>query len=177
MADWFARLVAEWSVIAAAPVAFASAVLVVIAVSWAIVNWSYSSVLSNKNAQIELLQSRVADYQDKLKGASPDQAASEITRLKVEIESLKNPPRDDNSVYQKGRRIGIVSGVRVDLQNKVVTFDAVTVGGALDQATNIEFRDLILSFISSDAIMQARQGAAANITYHNARFSVVGNRN
>ncbi len=176
MLDWFAKLVQEWSVIAAAPISFATAVIVVVVIVWAIVNWSYSSVFSSKNAQIELLQGRLADYQDKLKGASPDQAANELARLRAEMDAIKSPPRDDNSVYQKGRRIGVVAGVRIDTPNKVISFEQMTVGGELDQATNIEFRNLILAFAGDDGYGQGRQGLAVTTTYRNARFSIVGNR-
>jgi len=176
MPEWFAKLVQEWSVIAAAPISFTTAVIVVTVIAWAIVNWSYSSVLSSKNAQIELLQGRLSDYQDKLKGASPDQAANELNRLRAEIDAIKNPPRDDNSVYQKGKRIGAVAGVRIDAPNKLVSFDQMTIGGELDQATNVEFRNLVLAYTGSDGYGQARQGLAVTSTYHNARFSIVGKR-
>jgi hypothetical protein len=176
MPDWFAKLVQEWSVIAAAPISFTAAVIVVIVVVWSIINWSYSSVLSSKNANMELLQSRLSAYQDKLKGASPDQAANELVRLRAEIEAIKNPPRDDNSIYQKGKRIGVVAGIHIDAPGKLVSFDQMTIGGELDQATNFEFRNLILAFTGLGTYGVSRQGLAVTGTLTNARFSIVGNR-
>jgi hypothetical protein len=167
--DFVKYILGEWRMIAQAPVSFSVAVLVAGAIIWWAMSWGYGRETS-------LLSQRVADYQDKLKGASPDQAANEIARLSAEIDSLKSPPRDDNSVYQKGKRIGAVAGVKIDAQNKVVTFGTVTIGGELDEATNVEFRDLILSFIKSDAVGQVRTGLAATTTYQNAKFSIVGNR-
>jgi hypothetical protein len=176
MPEWFSKIVQEWSVIAGAPISFTTAVIVVIVAVWSIVNWSYSTVLSSKNAQIELLQGRLADYQEKLKGASPDQAANQLARLRAEIEAIKNPPRDDNSVYQRGNRIGVVAGVYIDAPNKRASFDQMTIGGELDQATNIEFRNLILAYTGADGYGQGRQGLAVTTTYNNIRFSIVGNR-
>lgn len=176
MPDWFSKLVQEWTVIASAPVSFTTSVLVAAAIAWAVVNWSYSSVLSSKNANIELLQGRLSAYQDKLKGASPDQAADEIKRLRSEIDSIKNPPRDDNSVYQQGKRIGVVANARVDNLNMKVTFHQMTIVGEIDPATNVEFRSLVLFYAGADAIGQARQGLSMTTTYQNARFSIVGNR-
>jgi hypothetical protein len=176
MDEILTKLADQLAVIKSAPYPFILAVAIVIGAVWFIVNWFYSAVLSSKNANIELLQGRLADYQDKLKGASPDQAASELTRLRAEIEAIKNPPRDDNSVYQKGKRIGVVAGVRIDTQNKMVSFAQMTIGGELDQATNIEFRNLILALAGVNTVSQGRQGLAVTTTFGNARFSIVGNR-
>lgn len=176
MSDWFAKLTQEWSVISGAPTSFAAAVVVAICIIWAVVNWSYRTVLSNKDAQIELLNGRVAAYQDRLKGASPDEAAERIKRLEGEIDALKNPPRDQNAIYQNNRAIGAVAGINIDASKKLVSFQQMTVAGSLDQATNVEFRNLIMSFVGSDGFSQARQGLAGTTTYYNARFSVVGNR-
>ena len=109
-----------------------------IVIVWAVVNWSYSTAFTNKNTQIDLLNGRLADYQEKLKGATPDQAAGEIARLRAEIDGIKHPPRDDNSIYQRGQRIGVVAGVTVDARNNLVSFARMTIGGVLDKATNIE---------------------------------------
>ena len=137
--------------ITGAPISFASSIIVVIVIVWAVVNWSYSTAFTNKNTQIDLLNGRLADYQEKLKGATPDQAAGEIARLRAEIDGIKTPPRDDNSIYQRGQRIGVVAGVTVDARNNLVSFARMTIGGVLDEATNIEFKNLILAFSGSDA--------------------------
>lgn len=177
MDEFIKKFAAQVAVIRAAPYPHLLAVAVVASTIWFLVNLGYSTVLSNKNSQIDLLQARVNDYQDKLKGASPDQAADEIKRLRAEIESLKNPPRDENSFYQKGRRIGVVYGANVDVRNKLVSFAMLTVAGEIDAAANAEFKDLVLAFSSADGTSQARQGLAVTTTYNNARFAIVGNRN
>lgn len=179
----FTKLLQEWAVISSAPISFVAAAVILGGIIWGVVNWSYSSVLSNKNAQIDLLKERIAAYESKLKVASPEQAVGELQSLKDQLAETKkklaeivNPPRDQNSVYQNGRRIGIVAGVQIEATKQEVAFQQMTVGGELDQATNVEFRNLILSYRGSDAIGQARQGLSATTTYHNARFAIVGNR-
>lgn len=57
-----------------------------------------------------------------------------------------------------------------------MTFNEVTVGGEIDQATNVEYRNLVFSYIGADAIGVARQGLISSTTYHNARFSIIGNQ-
>ena len=102
MPEWFDGMVQEWSLIGAAPVSFAIALVVVIIVVWAIVHWFYRRMLLSKDIQIEVLQSRLADYRNVLEGASPREAAYKITRLKGELEAIKGMPRHDNAIYQQG---------------------------------------------------------------------------
>ena len=89
MPEWFDGMVQEWSLIGAAPVSFAIALVVVIIVVWAIVHWFYRRMLLSKDIQIEVLQSRLADYRNVLEGASPREAAYKITQLKGELEAAK----------------------------------------------------------------------------------------
>jgi hypothetical protein len=176
MQDLVSKLVQEGAVITGAPISFVTSVILVCLFVWAVVNWFYNRAFTNKNTQIDLLNGRLADYQEKLKGATPDQAAGEIAHLRAEIEGIKNPPRDDNSVYRKGRRIGMVAGVAVDAKNNRVSFARMTIDGVLDEATNIEFRNLTLAFSGSEGVGRNTQGLAVNSTYTNAKFKIVGDR-
>jgi hypothetical protein len=47
-----------------------------------------------------------------------------------------------------------------------------TIIGHLDQASHVEFKNLVLAFVSLDGFSQTRQGR----TLLNARFSIVGSR-
>jgi hypothetical protein len=80
------KLLEQWAVVTAAPIPFAIAVVVTGGLIWFAVGWSYSSVLSGKTAQIELQDRQLADYRDKLKGATPEEA-------KAKIEALENTVR------------------------------------------------------------------------------------
>jgi len=172
MPEWFDRVAQEWSLIAAAPVSSAIALAVVVVVVWAILYCFYRRMLSSKDIQIELLQTRLADYRNVVEGASPREAAYRITRLKGELAAIKGVLRDENGIYQKGKRIGEVAGVRIDPAKRSAVFDRVTIAGHLDQAINVEFQDLVLAFDGLDGFSQTRQGR----TLLNARFSIVGNR-
>ena len=173
MPEWFYGVAQEWSLISAAPISFAIAVVVVIiVVVWAILHWFYRRMLSSKDIQIEVLQSRLADYRNVLEGASPREAAYKITQLKGKLEAIKGVPRDENTIFQKGKRIGEVVGVRIDPPNNSVVFDRMVIAGHLDQASHVEFKNLVLAFVGLDGFSQTRQGR----TLVNARFSIVGNR-
>ena len=54
--------------------------------------------------------------------------------------AIKAVPRDENTICQKGKRIGEVVGVRIDLPNNSVVFDRMTIAGHLDQASHVEFK-------------------------------------
>jgi low affinity Fe/Cu permease len=56
MPEWFDGVAQELSLIGAAPISFAVALVVVIIVVWAIPHWFYHRMLSSKDIQIEVLQ-------------------------------------------------------------------------------------------------------------------------
>jgi len=70
--------------------------------------------------------------------------------------------------FFKGKRIGEVAGVRIDPPNSVV-FDRMTVAGHFDQASEVEFKNLVLAFVGLDGFSQTRHGR----TFVNAQFSVI----
>ena len=92
MLDWLAKIAQEWPVIGAAPWSFASAVFVmaciIVPVVWFAINWSYRSVISSRDGEINLLERQRDDYKDKLGGASPDEARARIDRLETQVKAL-----------------------------------------------------------------------------------------
>ena len=79
------KLLEQWAVVTAAPIPFAIAVVVAAGLIWLAVGWSYSTVLSGKSAQIELQDRQLADYRDKLKGATPEEAKAKIDALEDKV--------------------------------------------------------------------------------------------
>lgn len=75
------KLLEQWAVVMAAPLPFAIAVVIAGGLIWLAVGWSYSGVLASKNAQIELQDRQLADFRQKLNGATPDQARAKIEAL------------------------------------------------------------------------------------------------
>ena len=172
MPEWFDGVAQEWSLIGAPPITFAIALVVVIIVVCTILHCFYHSMLLSKDSQIEVLQNRLADYRNVLEGASPREAAYKITQLKGKLEAIKGVQRDEKTIFQNGKRIGEVVGARIDPPNNSVVFDRMTVADHLDQASPVEFKDLVLAFVGLDGLSQTRQGR----TLLNAQFSIVGTR-
>ncbi len=71
---------------------FAVIVVLMICAFWFIFNWSYGIIISSKNSQIELQDRQLADYKQKLDGASPDQAKARIDALETRL-ALVEPRR------------------------------------------------------------------------------------
>jgi hypothetical protein len=67
MPDWIIRLLEQWKVVKGAPVPFAIAVLIAAVIVWGAMNWSYSTLLTDKNAQIELQDRQLADLREAVK--------------------------------------------------------------------------------------------------------------
>ena len=49
-------------------------------------------------------------------------------------------------------------GVRIDVPNNSVVFDRMTIAGHLDQASHVEFKNLVLAFVGLEGFSQTRQG-------------------
>jgi hypothetical protein len=139
MPEWLDMIGQEWPVITAAPISLSIAAVVITVIVWAIIHWFYRWLLSSKNIQIEMLRGRLADYRNVLEGASPNEAGYKIAQLKAQLKAIKGVPRDDNAVYQHGKRIGEVAGVRIDASRKSLVFDRLTLGSNLDQTTILSF--------------------------------------
>lgn len=87
MPQWMQDLVSGWPMIRANPVTFILIVAVIIGGVWVVIGWSYSSVFASKNSQIELQDRQLADYKEKLQGATPDQAKARIDALEARLEA------------------------------------------------------------------------------------------
>jgi hypothetical protein len=111
MVDWVSKLLQEWTVISGAPIAFISCIVVLAALIFGVLNWSYGSRLASKDDQIALLTRQRDDYREKLGGASPDQAAQKITVLERRIEEVtanRWPPlsREESAAITAALRSG-----------------------------------------------------------------------
>jgi hypothetical protein len=74
-------IVGEWHVITAAPATFILALMVSLTLIWLAMSWGYGRENS-------LLKQQVADYKEKLSGATPSEARAEIEGLRAELREL-----------------------------------------------------------------------------------------
>jgi hypothetical protein len=79
----------------------------IVAAAWLLMNFSYSTILANKNSQIELQDRQIAEYKSKLGGATPDQAKARIddlekrlTQLAIRVEPRFLTPEQRGTVFK-----------------------------------------------------------------------------
>lgn len=89
MGDLISTLKENWAVIADAPLAFAIWTLILLAIIWAIVTWAKANQVGDLESRITLRDDRIAEYERKLDGASPQQAHERIERLEGRIAQME----------------------------------------------------------------------------------------
>ena len=88
-------------VISNAPVVFGAALLILAAGIWWAMDWRYSGVVTNRDAEISSLRTQRDEYKEKLSGASPDQAAQRIAALEAAIKEFEPKPQRHLTEEQK----------------------------------------------------------------------------
>jgi hypothetical protein len=88
MPQWMQDLTTGWPMIRANLPTFFVIVVLVTGAVWVVIGWSYSGVLASKNGQLELQDRQLADYREKLKGATPEQAKEKVDSLERTIKML-----------------------------------------------------------------------------------------
>jgi hypothetical protein len=89
-------LVNGWPMIEANPVTFIAILVVMLVAVWIALSYLYGQRIASKDAQIQLLDRQVADYKDKLHGASPDQAKARIDALEARLGQFEPRRLTDN---------------------------------------------------------------------------------
>jgi hypothetical protein len=100
MHDFFVKLLERTGTIRSVVILFFLAVAVVGGAEWMVLDFTYGTILSDKNAriaQLEMADRQLAGYRQKLGGASPDEARAridaqeqELNELRQQIEPVKN---------------------------------------------------------------------------------------
>ncbi len=68
---------------------FAVILVLMIGAFWFMFSRGYGIIIASKNSQIELQDRQLADYEQKLDGASPDQAKARIDALEARLASVE----------------------------------------------------------------------------------------
>ena len=184
------RVRANFAGIKAAPEAFLLLMIITIGVSYLAfqrVEGEHLAVLENKIAEREAL---ITEYRRKLNGATPEQAANDIEKLtktladaqrnlneaKTKAASLDVRPRDPRSLYEEDNPIASVRDPKIDLDNKKITFPAVTSSVILGINKSYQFQNWKLACGSTQVYNAVRNGAAREFSYAPLTCKIVGNR-
>jgi hypothetical protein len=192
-ADLFARIldraVANTRVIRGAPEAIALTALVAAGIS-------YFGSLQVHRERVAVLNDRIAsqdrlltDYRTKLKGASPDEAASQVeklTRLLADAQSpreakgkpvsVENRSRDPRRLYEDNKPIALVHDPKVDLDKKKIVFPAVNAEALLGANKTYEFQDWKLACGGTQLYSTTNDGSGSQYSYSPLPCKIVGSR-
>jgi hypothetical protein len=85
MPQWIQDLFAGWPMIRANLPTFFFIVVLIFGAVWWLMDWRYGAIVASKTGQIELQDRQLADYKQKLDGATPDQAKAKIDALERRV--------------------------------------------------------------------------------------------
>jgi len=142
------------------------------------------------NARIASQERLLADYQTKLKGATPDDAATQIERLtslltetqknlseaKRKPVSVENRSRDPRWLYEDDNPIAEVQDPKVDLDNKRIIFPVVSSAAILGTNKFYEFRNWKLACGSTRFYNMVANGSGYDYSYSPLTCKIIGNR-
>ena len=89
------RALSDLRMLRKGPVAFVACMLLVAVLGVLLVQWHFSEQVETQSATIKWQDDQLARYREKLDGASPLEAASEISNLRKQIEMLETQRAED----------------------------------------------------------------------------------
>jgi hypothetical protein len=81
-------VISEFDVIKQAPIPFFLCLAVLAIIIWRAISWGYSSVIDSYEARNRLQADQIADYKNKLSGASPDEAKARLDALEAIVSKI-----------------------------------------------------------------------------------------
>ena len=193
-ADLFARIldraVASARVIRRAPEASALAALLAAGISYFAFQQFHRESVGVLNQTIAAQGRLLADYRTKLKGASPDEAATQIEKLTDQLAdaqkslsvtkskplSVENRSRDSRRLYEDNKPIALVSDPKLDLDKKKITFPAVNAEVLLGANKIYEFQDWKLTCGGTQLYSMISDGSGNEYSYSPLAGKIVGSR-
>jgi hypothetical protein len=124
MESFIQHVLREMRVILGAPIAFFGAVAILVAAAWWAMDWRYTGVIANRDAEISSLQIQRDEYKNKLSGASPDQAAQRIAALELKVKDLEPRPQRHLTDAQRKKIVDAIKPLASDLQQIAVFTEA-----------------------------------------------------
>ncbi len=120
-----------------APVTFTLACLLIVGLVWVAMRWRYGGVVETLEARLVGRDDKIKDYQEKLEGASPDEAKARIDALESRLQRLE-PRRIEQEECDTAREIlskfsGAVA-VTQDMQSPDARPLSITLAGIFQSA-------------------------------------------
>jgi hypothetical protein len=184
------RMTANARMVKEVPEVFALLGIMTLGLSYLVLQEFHRERLAVLNDRIASQEALLGEYRTKLKGATPEQAASQIEQLtkllgdtqkalndvKNRITSLENLPRDPRRLYQDDSIMALVQDPKVDLDKKTVMFPAVTSQVLLGNDKIYEFQNWKLACGGTRLYNTVSTGATREFSYSPLTCKIVGSR-
>ena len=184
------RIAANARVIRRAPEAIALTALVAAGVSYFGFQQFHRERIAVLNETIAAQERLLADYCTKLKGASPEETASQIEKLtrllaaaqksltvvKSKPVSVENRSRDPRRLYEDNQPIALVRDPKIDLEKKKITFPTVNAEALLSANKTYEFQDWKLTCGGTQLYSMITDGSGNEYSYSPLTCKIVASR-
>jgi hypothetical protein len=184
------RIAANVRVIRGAPEAIALAALVAAGISYFGSLQLHRERVATLNETIASHERLLSDYRTKLKGATPDEVASQIeklTRLLADAQkslslttsqpvSVENRSRDPRRLYEDNKPIALVSDPKVDLDKKKITFPTVNAEALLGVNKTYEFQGWKLACRGTQLYSTINDSSGGQYSYSPLTCKITGIR-
>jgi hypothetical protein len=184
------RMMANARMVKEAPEVFVLLGIMTLGLSYLVLQEFHRERLAVLNDRIASQEALLGEYRTKLKGATPDEAASQIDQLtkllgdtqkalndvKNRVTSLENLPRDPRRLYQDNNTMALVQDPKVDLDKKTVMFPAVTSQVLLGNDKIYEFQNWKLACGGTRLYNTVSTGTTHEFSYSPLTCKIVGSR-
>jgi len=184
------RAVANARVIRGAPEAIALTVIVAVGMSYFGFQQVHREGVAALNDRIAAQERLLTDYRTKLKGATPEEAASQIEKLtslladtqkslnetKSKPASVDNRSRDPRRLYEENNPIALVKDPKLDLDRKKITFPVVNSGVILGINKLYEFQNWKLACGGTQLYSTVSDGSGSEYSYSPLTCKIMGSR-
>jgi len=182
------RVIAEGRVIRGAPEAVALVGIITFGVSYFGFHHFQREELAALNDRFTSQERLLADYQTKLRGPTPGEAATQIEKLtsllaetqkrlsetKSKPVSVENQSHDPRRLYEDDNPIAEVQDPKLDLDNKKIIFPVVSSAAILGVNKLYEFRNWKLACGSTQLYNMMTNGSGYDYSYSPLICKIVG---
>ena len=185
------RVLSNARVIRGAPEAIVLVGIIAAGVSYVALQHFHREHVGALNDRIASQERLLADYRSKLRGATPDEAATQIENLtsllaetqkglseaKSKLVSADKRSRDSRRLYEDNNPIALIQDPKVDLDTKRITFPVVSAAAILETNKVYEFQSWrVMCGGGTKLYNMINDGAAPEFSYSPLTCKIVGNR-
>ena len=184
------RAIANVRAIREAPEAITLTAIAAVGISYLVFEQFYSPRVTALTDRITIQERLLTDYRTKLKGATPDEAASQIDKLtslladaqksqgaaKSKPVSVENRSRDPRRLYEDSTPVALTQDPQIDRDRKRITFPVVNAAVILGINKVYEFQDWKVVCGGTRMYNTISDGTGNEYSYSPLTCKIVGNR-